>query len=146
MLTRKLDCTSERQKLNVLELNVFRRLVFALARIELGNDAVDDVAIVVDDEDVFDANVLVVQKRLAEVADDLVEVSVALQGFHAERDAGHDRLFLLDDHARIGADLAQVEVILDAEREPEHQCQQQKQPGAKALYRVGKSHAKPKRG
>jgi hypothetical protein len=29
-------------------------------------------------------------------------------------------LFLLDDHARIGADLAQVEVILDTEGETEH--------------------------
>jgi hypothetical protein len=145
VLVRVLDCTSERQQLNVLELEVARRFVFTLARVELGNDAVDNVPVVVHHQNVSDANVFVVQEGIANVPDDLVQLLVALQAFHAERDPGHDRLFLLNDHARVGADLAQVEVILDAEGEPEHQRQQQKQPGAKALYRGGKFHAKPKR-
>ena len=63
MLVCILDRASERQELNVFELNVARGFVFAFARIELGNDAVADVPIVIDDQNVFDANVLVVQER-----------------------------------------------------------------------------------
>ena len=88
---------------------------------------------------------LLFSRRLAQAADDFVEVLIALQTLDPERDAGHDRLFLLDDHARVGADLAQVEVVLHTEGQPEHQRQQQEQPGAEALYLCGKLHAKTKK-
>src|SRR3954454_11655555 len=52
-----LDRTSQRQQLNVLELNVARGFAVTLARIELGNYAVDDVSIIIDHQNVFDANV-----------------------------------------------------------------------------------------
>ena len=55
---------------------------------------------------------------------------------------GHDRLFLLDDHARVGANGAQVEVVLNAEGETQHQRQQQQEPGSKTLYLGRKLHAK----
>lgn len=143
MHVRVLHRASERQQLNVFELNVARGLVFAFARIELRNDAVEDIPIVVDHQNVFDANVLVVQERLAQSADDLVEILLALQALEAERDAGHDRLFLLDDHARVGANLAQVEVVLDTESETEHERQQQEKPSSKTLYRGRNLHVKP---
>ena len=80
-------------------------------------------------------------------ADDFVQVLLALQALEAERDARHDGLFLLDDHARVRADCAQVEVILDPESEPEHQRQQQQQPGAETLISgLSKSHAETMRG
>ena len=145
MVVGKLHRASQRQQLNVLELNVARGLVFAFARIELRNNAVSDVPVVVDDEDVLDANVLIFQERLSQSADDGVEILIALQALDAERDAGHDGLFLLDNHTRVGADLAQVEVVLDAESETEHERQQQKKPGAKTLYGGRNVHPEPKR-
>jgi len=120
MLLRKLDCASQWQQLNIFELNVLRGLVIELSRSEFGNQAISNVPIVVDDKDVFDANVLVVQEGLAQVADNFVEVLIALDTFQTECNSRHDGLFLLDDHARISADGPQVKVILDAEGEPEH--------------------------
>ena len=140
MLFGKLDCASEWQQLNVFELNVLRGLVFAFARNEFRYQAVSDVSIVVHDKDVFDANTFVVQQWLAQVADDLVEVLIAVQTLETESDAGHDRLFLLDDHAGVGTHRPQVEVVLDTEREPEHQGQQQQQPCAETPYLGRKSH------
>ena len=131
--------------MNVFELNVAACLVFAFAWIELRNNAVANVSIVVDDQDVLHANILVVQQRLPQAADDLVEVLVALKTLETERDAGHDGLFLLDDHARVGADRSQVEVVLNAERETEHQRQQQEKPGSEASYLSRKLHAQTKR-
>src|SRR5690349_13751937 len=52
----KLHRTSQRQQLNVFELNVAGGFVFTFAWIELRNDAVEDVPVVVDDENVLDAN------------------------------------------------------------------------------------------
>jgi hypothetical protein len=54
-------------------------------------------------------------------------------------------LFLLDDHPRIGADRAEVEVILHAKGQPQHQGQQQQQPGTEALYLGRKLHAQTKK-
>ena len=146
MLLRELDRASQWQELDVFEPNVFGGLVLAFARCEFGNQAVANVTVVVDHEDVFDANVLVVQQRLAQVADDLIQVFIALEALEAERDAGHDGLLLLDDHARVGADGPEVKVVLDAEGEPEHKGQQQQQPGAKALNLGRVSHSETKSG
>ena len=140
MLIRKLDGASEWQQLNVFELNVLRGFVFAFARSELRDQAVYDVPLLVYDEDIPHANPLVVEQRLAQVADDLVQIFVALYALHAECDAGHDGLFLLDDHACVCAHGSQVEVVLDTEREPEHQGQQQQQPCAETPNLGRKSH------
>ena len=61
MLLCELDRASERQKLYVFELNIPRRFVFALAWIEFRDNAVEDVSVIVDQENIFDANVLIVQ-------------------------------------------------------------------------------------
>ena len=140
MLFGKLDCASEWQKLNVFELNVLRGLVFAFPRSELRDQAISNVSIVVHDEDVPHANPFVVEQRLAELADDFVQVLVALQALVTECDAGHDCLFLFDDHTCVCAYGPQVEVILDSESEAEHQGQQQEQPGPEASNLGRKSH------
>ena len=140
MLFRKLDCASEWQQLNVFELNVLRGFVFSYARSEFRDQAVSDVPVVIHDEDVPHANPSVVEQRLAQVADDVVQVFVALQTLETERNAGHDCLFLLDDHAGIRTYGAKVEVVLDPEREPEHQGQQQQQPCAETPNLGRKSH------
>ena len=125
MRIRVLHRTSQREELDVFELNVLKRFVFAFAWIELGDDAVFNVSLVVHDHDVLHANIFVVEGRLAQVADDLDEVLIALQAFDSERNARHDRLFLLDDHAGVGADSPQIEVVLNPEGETQHQRQQQ---------------------
>src|SRR5688500_5906049 len=76
---RVLHSTSERQELDIFELNVLECLVFAFAWIELRNDAVFNISRVVDDEDVPHANILGVERRLAQVADDLHEILIALE-------------------------------------------------------------------
>src|SRR5688500_2561719 len=96
-------------------------------------------------QNIFHPNVLVVQQRLAEVADDLVKVSIAMKALDPKRDPRHDCLFLLDDHARIGANCAEVEVILHTEGQPQHQGEQQEQPGTKTLDLGSKLHAKTKK-
>ena len=109
-----LDRAPQRQELNVFELNVACRVVLAFAWSEFRNDTVHDISIVVDDENVSDAHVLIVQQGLAQAADYFIKVLTALQALEAERDAGHDCLLLLDDHARVGANRSQVEVVLNA--------------------------------
>ena len=139
------DHASQWQELYVLELNIAGRIVIEFAWSEFGIEAVYDVTIVIHHQDILDANVLIVQQRLAQVADDLVEVSIAMQALDPKRDPGHDRLFLLDDHSRVGTHGAEVEVILHTESQPEHQGEQQEQPGTKTLYLGGKFHAKTKK-
>ena len=131
--------------MNVLELNVTRRLVFVFAGIVFGIETVLDVAGVVDDEDVADANSPVVEQRFVHIADDLDEVLVALQTLQAESDPGHDGLLLFDDHAGVGSYRAEVEVILDAEREPEHKREQQEQASAKTFDESRNLHRDTKR-
>ncbi len=142
MRVRVLHCTSQRQELDIFELNVLKRFVFAFAWIELRNDAVFNVSLIVHDHDVSHANILVVERRLAQVADNLDEVLIALKAFDSERNARHDRLFLLDDHARVGADGPQIEVVLNPEGETQHQCQQQEKPGSETSYLGRKLHVK----
>src|SRR6185437_8036567 len=96
-------------------------------------------------QNVFDANIFLVEKRFLNASAYLVKILIALDTLQAQADAGHDRLFLFDDHARVGADGSQVEVVLNAEGETEHQGQQQQKPGSEALYLGVKSHAKTKR-
>jgi hypothetical protein len=99
-----------------------------------------DVSVVVHDENIFHANILVFQQRLAEASHDLVEVLIALETFEAERNAGHDGLFLLDDHAGVGADRSQVEVVLNAKGETQHKRKQQQEPRSETLYLGRESH------
>src|SRR5205085_6471294 len=146
VLVSELDGASERQHLNVFELDITCRLVFAIARIELRNNAVEDVTVVVHHENVLDADVLVLQQRLAQAANNLVEILLALEALVAQRDAGHDCLFLLDYHASVIAHGAEIEVVLDTEGEAEHQRQQQQEPGSETLYLGAKSHAETKKG
>jgi len=146
VLVGELDGASQRQELNVLELHVTSSLVLSITWIEFGDDAVEDVAVVVDDENISDADVFVIQQRLAQFSDNLVEVLIALEALESERDTGHDGLFLLDNHARVGADSAEVEVVLDTEGEAEHQGKEQQEPGSETLYLGAKSHAETKRG
>jgi len=139
-----LNGAAQGQKLDVFVLNVTRRFIFALSRVEFGDNAVQNVSIIIHDQDVLDANVLIVQQRVAQVADDLVEVLIALDALESEGNAGHDGLLLLDDHAGIRVDRAQIEVVLNTQRESEHQGQQQQEPGTEASYLGGESHAKTK--
>ncbi len=145
MLVCILDYAPEWQELYVFELDVACSVVFAFAWVEIGDNAVSDVSVVVHYQNILEAYVLVVQQRLAQVPDDLIKVSIALETLDPERDPRHDRLFLLDDHARVGIYLPEVEVVLHAEGQPQHQCQQQEQPGTEALYLGGKLHAKTKK-
>src|SRR6185369_5267142 len=139
-----LNCATQGQKLDVFVLNVASGVVFALPWVEFRDNAVQDVSIIIDDEDIPDAHVLIVQQRVAQVADNLVKVLIALEALESEGNAGHDGLLLLDDHAGVGVNRAQVEVVLNTERESEHQGQQQQEPGTEASYLGGESHAKTK--
>ena len=142
MLVGELNGVSQGQQLNILELKVFGRFVFSFPWIELGDDAVSDVTVVVDDENISYAYVLVVQEGLTEVPDDFVEILITLEALESESDSGHDGLFLLDNHAGVGADGAEVEVILDTEGKAQHQRQQKQESGTKALYLRGNFHRK----
>ena len=71
----------------------------------------------------------------------MIEVLLALKAIQAEADAGHDRLLLLDDHAGVVLYGAEIEVVLDAESEAEHERQQQEEPGAEAFDEGRKSHS-----
>ena len=126
--------TSQRSKLDIRELHVLKALIFALLWIEFGIDTVENIARVVNDHYVLHANILVLEWRLAQGAGDLDEVLVTGEALQANTDSRHDRLFLLDDHARIGAHRPEVEVVLDTEREAQHERQQQQEPGSKTLY------------
>src|SRR5262245_27430734 len=121
-------------------MDVLAAFVFALLRQVLPEHAVDDVAIVVDDEDVLNADVFVVQQWVFETTDHIDEVLYALNAFQSERDAGRDRLLLLDDHFGVSLYGTQVEVVLDAKGQTEHQCEEQQQAGPEAFYDGGKSH------
>ena len=145
MLVSRLDSTPQRQELDVFELNIPGGLVFAFAWVEFRDDAVENITVVVYHQNVFDTNIFLIKKGSLNTSDNLVEILIALETLIAKSDAGHDRLFLFDDHARVGADGSEVEVVLNAEGEPEHQGQQQQQPGSEALYLGVKSHAKTKK-
>jgi hypothetical protein len=107
-----------------MSLNIARRIVIEFAWGEFGDNTVNDVSIVVHHQNILDPNIfIVVQQRLAQVTDDLVQVAIAMQTLDPERDPGHDRLFLLNDHACIGANRAEVEVILHTKGQPQHQRQ-----------------------
>ena len=133
---------SQRQELDVFKLDELERLVFAFAWIVVRDKTVSNVALVVDHHNVLHTSVLVVQRRITEVADELDKVLVALKGFQPERDARHDGLFLLDDHARVGADGSQVEVILNSQGKAQHHGQQQQEPRSKTLYLGRELHVK----
>ncbi len=68
-----------------------------------------------------------------------------METFEAERNAGHNGLFLLDDHAGVGADRSQVEVVLNAKRETEHERQQQQEPRSETPYLGRKFHVELRR-
>ena len=126
--------------MKILELDVLSGVVGHLPGGVFGLKAVENIAVVVDDEDVFYPDVLAVEQRVFDAADDLIDVLVALETVEAESDAGHDGLFLLDDHPGVVLHRAEVEVVLNAEGKSEHKSQQEEEAGPEAFNKSWKSH------
>jgi hypothetical protein len=115
--------------------------LFVESRIVFFLEAVTNVALAVDDQNVrHPSRQFVVLARLLGASDKVCHVLAARDAFNAERDPGHNRLFLLGYDARplsLGADNQQV---LHAERPHQQGREHQHHAHAKAVEKFKSLH------
>ena len=127
------DSAGERWQRNISQAKVSQRLVGVRLRRVSFDQAVLDVTVIVDNEDVLYSASFLINKRLTQIVTHLVQIFLAVDAVNSQRHSRHYCLLLLHQHVGVSFDRLQVYVVLNPERQTEEHDQQEYQAGAKAI-------------